>query len=62
MHNERIGYLGCRLYRLGWQNALRCNRASMTHWLLGIFLHYRRGFTSGVNYIQQQFYFEKTLR
>jgi hypothetical protein len=62
MYNERMGYLGYRLYQLGWYNALQGDRASMEHRLFSIFLYYRRGFTSGVEYIQQQFYFEKNLR
>jgi hypothetical protein len=62
MHIERIGYLGCKLYQLGWRNALFGTHASIKHWLFNIFLHYRRGFTAGVNYVQKEYRLEKKLR
>ncbi len=47
MQIEPIGYLGYKLYRLGWQSALHGHLAPANHWLLSIFLYYRRGFTDG---------------
>jgi hypothetical protein len=53
MDAERIGYLGYRLYRLGWQSALYRDRASLEHLLLTVFLYYRRGFASGTKWVQE---------
>lgn len=53
MQVQRIGYLGYKLYRLGWQAALHRNHASVNHWLLSLFLYYRRGFAAGYNQIEE---------
>jgi hypothetical protein len=42
MDAERIGYLGYRLYRLGWQSALYRDRASLRHLLLTGFLYFAK--------------------
>jgi hypothetical protein len=47
MHIDRIGYLGYKLYRLGWQNALHKHPNLINHLLLNIFFYYPRGFTEG---------------
>ncbi len=49
MQIEPIGYLGYKLYRLGWQSAVRRHLAPANHWLLSIFFYYRRGFTDGAS-------------
>lgn len=61
MHDQRIGFLGYKLYSLGWQSALHCDRSSIEHCLLSIFLHYRRGFAEGSNWFQED-YVEENLR
>lgn len=53
MHIERVGFLGYKLYSLGWQSALHCDRPSIDHWLLSIFFYYRRGFSEGSNWVQE---------
>lgn len=45
--DERVGYLGYKLYKLGWQNALNKNLHSTQHLSLNIFLYYRKGFAAG---------------
>ena len=49
MQIEPVGYLGYKLYRLGWQSALRRHPPVANHLLLGLFLYYRRGFNDGAN-------------
>jgi hypothetical protein len=47
MQVQPIGYLGYKLYSLGWQNALHKHPNLIEHLLLKIFLHYRHGFAEG---------------
>ncbi|MGL5939211.1 MAG: hypothetical protein ACRC2S_02305 [Waterburya sp.] len=47
MQIERIGYLGYKLYSLGWHNALHNNPSLIKHLPLKIFVYYCRGFTQG---------------
>jgi hypothetical protein len=49
---ERVGYLGYKLYRLGWQNAVHKNLNSIEHLLFNALLYYRRGFNEGSAYIK----------
>lgn len=54
MHNERIGVL-YKLYCMGWRNgSLRCLPV-LQHWLLSIFIYYRRGYTEGFEWRQQHY-------
>lgn len=61
MQIEPIGYLGYKLYKLGWQSALHGHLAPANHWLLSIFLYYRRGFTAGAN-LHEEYWRQKNLR
>lgn len=61
MQIEPIGYLGYKLYKLGWQSALHRHSSPVDRWLLSIFLYYRRGFTAGSN-LQQEYWIQKNLR
>jgi hypothetical protein len=49
---ERVGYLGYKLYRLGWQNAVHKNINLIEHLLCNALLYYRRGFKEGFAYIK----------
>jgi len=52
MHIQGMGFL-YKLYCLGWRNgSLKCLPA-LQHWLLSIFLYYRRGYTEGSEWRQQ---------
>lgn len=53
MYINRVGYLGYKLYRLGWQNALHRNPSPVDHCLFSIFLYYRRGFTDAIEWIEE---------
>jgi hypothetical protein len=55
MQIERIGYLGYKLYSLGWHNALHKHPNLIEHLLLNIFLYYRRGFTEGSALLKTDF-------
>lgn len=53
MHIQRMGSL-YKLYCLGWRNgSLKCF-PPLQHWLLSIFLYYRRGFAEGSEWRQNQ--------
>lgn len=52
MQVNRVGYLGYKLYRLGWQNAIHQNLAPTEHSLFKVLYHYRRGFNAGSAYIK----------
>ncbi|MGL6341884.1 MAG: hypothetical protein ACRC80_22415 [Waterburya sp.] len=49
---ERVGYLGYKLYRLGWQNAVHKNLNPIEHSLFNALFYYRRGFNEGSAYIK----------
>ena len=52
MHTQRMGFL-YKLYCIGWRNgSLKC-LPPLQHWLLSIFLYYRRGYTEGSEWKQQ---------
>jgi hypothetical protein len=53
MYVERVGYLGYKLYSLGWRNALHKNLHLTQHLSLTSFLYYRRGFASGSDWAKQ---------
>jgi hypothetical protein len=53
MQIQPLGYLSCKLYRLGWQNALHGHLSRLQHWLLSIFLYYRRGFAEGCEWVEE---------
>ncbi len=51
---EPMGYL-YKLYCMGWKNgSLKCFPV-LQHWLLSIFLYYRRGYTKGFQWRQQHY-------
>ncbi|MFQ4144868.1 hypothetical protein [Chlorogloeopsis sp. ULAP02] len=50
---ERIGYIGYKLYRAGWRNGLYRNLPPVQHWLLSIFLLYRRGYAEGLKWVKE---------
>lgn len=53
MHIQQMGSL-YKLYCLGWRNgSLKC-LPPLQHWLLSIFLYYRRGFTEASEWRQNQ--------
>jgi len=52
MHVQPIGLLGYQLYRLGWKNSLHKHLPQSQHWLLSIFVCYRRGFTEASLWIE----------
>lgn len=53
MHIQRMGSL-YKLYCLGWRNGSLKYLSPLQHWLLSIFLHYRRGFAEGYKWQQNQ--------
>ena len=53
MYVKRIGYLGYKLYRLGWQNAVCGDRTLLEHLLLSVLFYYRRGFASGTEWVEE---------
>jgi len=51
MQTQKIGFL-YKLYCLGWRNgSLNCF-SPLQHWLLSLFLLYRRGFVEGIEWRQ----------
>ena len=52
MYIQRVGLLGYQLYRLGWQNSLHNHLSPLQHWLLSIFVYYRRGFTEASSWVE----------
>lgn len=53
MHIQRMGFL-YKLYCMGWRNGSLKYLPSLQHWLLSIFLLYRRGFAEGSKWRQNQ--------
>lgn len=53
MHIQCMGSL-YQLYCLGWRNGSLKYLSPLQHWLLSIFLHYRRGFADGSQWRQNQ--------
>lgn len=60
MQIESTGYLGYKLYCLGWQSALRRHLLPVDRWLLSIFLYYRRGFSAGAS-LDEEYWRQKNL-
>lgn len=60
MQIEPVGYLGYKLYRLGWQSALHRHPPAANHLLMSIFLYYRRGFNDGAN-LHKQYWLQNNL-
>jgi hypothetical protein len=48
----RVGYLGYKLYRLGWQNAVHQNLDPIEHSGFNVLLYYRRGFAEGSAFVK----------
>ncbi len=53
MHVEKVGYIGYKLYTLGWQNSQHKHLSWLQHLLLSAFLYYRRGFEEGSEWIRE---------
>ncbi|KAM3116173.1 hypothetical protein [Phormidesmis sp. 146-33] len=53
MQCERMGAL-YRLYCMGWRNGSTQHFSPLLHYLLSVFLYYRRGFAEGVDWQQEQ--------
>ena len=53
MNYQRVGHLGYKLYRLGWQNGLHNYLPSSQHWLLSLFVYYRRGYAEGFEWVTE---------
>jgi hypothetical protein len=49
---ERVGYLGSKFYRLGWQNAVHQNLNPIKHSVFNVVLYYRRGFAEGSEFVK----------
>jgi hypothetical protein len=49
---ERVGYLGSKFYRLGWQNAVYQNLNPIKHLVFNVVLYYRRGFAEGSEFVK----------
>jgi hypothetical protein len=59
MYIERMGYIGYKLYSVGWRNGLHKHLPPLQHWLLSIFLYYRRGLADGSQWVEE-YYYEKS--
>ena len=53
MHVEKVGYMGYKLYTLGWQNSQNKHLSLLQHLLLSAFVYYRRGFEEGSEWIRE---------
>jgi hypothetical protein len=53
MRTEKVGYIGYKLYSLGWQNGLHNRLPLLQHLLLSAFLYYRRGFEEGSEWVRE---------
>jgi hypothetical protein len=53
MQTQKISFL-YKFYCWGWRNASLRGFSLSQHWLLSIFLHYRRGFAEGSKWRQSQ--------
>jgi hypothetical protein len=51
--SERIGYMGQKLYRVGWRNGLHHHLLPTQHWLLSIFRLYRRGYRESLKLVRE---------
>ncbi len=52
MQNQQMGFL-YKLYCIGWkQGSLEC-LPQVQHWLLRLFLNYRKGYTAGIEWRRQ---------
>lgn len=60
MQAEKVGYIGYKLYILGWQNSQHNHFSLVQHLLLSVFLYYRRGFKQGSEW--KSYCFEGNLR
>jgi hypothetical protein len=49
----KIGYLGHKLYRLGWRNSIHRELSWGWHLVFSIFLYYRRGYAHGSEWAAQ---------
>ncbi|MBF2002603.1 MAG: hypothetical protein IGS50_15605 [Synechococcales cyanobacterium C42_A2020_086] len=50
---DSVGYLGSKLYMLGWQNRLHKHLSICHHFLLSIFLYYRKGFSAAATWLEK---------
>ncbi|MBW4618415.1 MAG: hypothetical protein KME17_03385 [Cyanosarcina radialis HA8281-LM2] len=49
----KIGYIGSKLYRLGWRSSIHQDLSWEGHLLLSIFLYYRRGYSDGSEWMAE---------
>lgn len=59
MRVEKVGYIGYKLYTLGWLNSQHNHLSPLQHLLLSVLLYYRRGFKQGSDW--KDYRFEGTL-
>lgn len=52
MNYQRIGYVGYKLYSLGWRSGLHNGLPLGQHRLLSLFFYYRRGFAEGSEWVR----------
>ncbi len=52
MRVEKVGYIGYKLYTLGWQNSQHNHFSVLQHLVLSAFVYYCRGFEQGSEWIQ----------
>jgi hypothetical protein len=53
MRTETVGYIGYKLYSLGWRNRLHNHLSRLQHLLLSAFLYYRRGYAEGSTWVKE---------
>jgi hypothetical protein len=54
MYIQRMGFL-YKLYCVGWRHGSLSYFSPTQHWLLSLFLYYRRGYVAGTEWRQQQY-------
>jgi hypothetical protein len=54
MYVQRMGFL-YKLYCIGWTHGSLKYLPPLQHWLLSIFLYYRRGYSEGSQWRQDSF-------
>jgi hypothetical protein len=54
MQTQKISFL-YKFYCWGWRNASLRGFSLSQHWLLSIFLHYRRGFAEGSAWVKEYY-------
>lgn len=52
MRVQKVGYIGYKLYTIGWRNSQRNHLSWLQHLLLSSLLYYRKGFEQGSEWIK----------